>query len=108
MVAATAALQDIPWMTRNVRRIQSSRKKLTSALERLGYYVYPSHANFVLAQMRGANLKDVYEALKRKNILVRYFEAPGLDDCLRISVGAPKEIKALMVAMQAIGHSPPP
>jgi histidinol-phosphate aminotransferase len=108
MVAATAALQDIPWMARNVRRIQSSRKKLTSALERLGYHVYPSHANFILARMKGVNLKGVYEALKRNNILVRYFEAPGLEDCLRISVGAPQEMKALMKELEAIGRTPPP
>jgi histidinol-phosphate aminotransferase len=102
MVAATAALQDIPWMTRNVRRIQSSRKKLTSALERLGYHVYPSHANFVLAQMKGANLKGVYEALKRKNILVRYFDTRGLQDCLRITVGTPKEVRALIKELASI------
>ncbi len=107
MVAATAALQDIPWMTRNVRRIQRSRRKLTAGLKRLGYHVYPSHANFVLARMNGVKLKGVYEALKRKNILVRYFEAPGLEDCLRISVGAPREMKALMDAMGAIAHKPP-
>ncbi|MDP2602625.1 MAG: histidinol-phosphate transaminase [Deltaproteobacteria bacterium] len=108
MVAATAALQDIPWMTRNVRRIQSSRNKLTSGLKRLGYHVYPSQANFILAQMKGVNLKGVYEALKRNNILVRYFEAPGLEDCLRISVGAPQEMKALMKELEAIDRTPPP
>ena len=107
MVAATAVLQDMPWMARNVRRIQSSRKKLMTALERLGYHVYPSHANFILAQMKGVNLNGVYEALKRKNILVRYFEAPGLEDCLRISVGAPQEMKALIEELEAIGRSPP-
>lgn len=104
MVAATAALQDLPWMARNVRRIQSSRNKLTSALVQLGYYVYPSHANFVLARMAGANQKPVYDALKGKNILVRYFDVPGLKDCLRISVGAPNEMKALMEALRAIDH----
>ena len=102
LVAATAALQDMPWMARNVRRIQSSRKKLTSALERLSYHVYPSHANFILAQMKGVNLKGVYEALKRKNILVRYFEAPGLEDCLRISVGTPQEVRALLKELETI------
>ena len=102
LVAATAALQDMPWMARNVRRIQSSRKKLTSALERLSYHVYPSHANFILAQMKGVNLKGVYEALKRKNILVRYFEAPGLEDCLRISVGTPQEVRALLKELATI------
>jgi histidinol-phosphate aminotransferase len=32
MVAATAALEDMPWMTRNAGRIQRSRNKLTAAL----------------------------------------------------------------------------
>lgn len=103
MVAATAALQDLPWMTRNARRIQRSRIKLCAALKRMGYLVYPSHANFVLARKRGENLKPVYEELKRRKILVRYFDAPGLQDCLRITVGAPKEVQALLNELAAIG-----
>jgi histidinol-phosphate aminotransferase len=102
MIAAAAALQDMPWMTRNVRRIQSSRKRLSAALIRLGYHVYPSHANFVLAQIKGVKLQGVYEALKLKNILVRYFDVPGLDDCLRITVGAPQELKALIKELASI------
>ena len=96
LVAATAALQDLSWMTRNVRRIQRSRRKLTAGLKRLGYHVYPSHANFVLAKKSGENLRRVYEALKDKKLLVRYFDAPGLQDCLRITVGTPKEVRALL------------
>jgi histidinol-phosphate aminotransferase len=103
VAAATAALQDLPWMSRNARRIQRSRRKLTNALRRLNYQVYPSHANFVLARRNGQNLKPVYEALKQRKILVRYFDAPGLQDCLRITVGAPREISALLDAMAAIG-----
>jgi histidinol-phosphate aminotransferase len=103
MVAANAALQDLSWMTRNARRIQQSRKKLSAGLERMGYLVYPSHANFVLARKLGENLKPVYEELKRRKILVRYFDAPGLQDCLRITVGAPKEVQALLNELAAIG-----
>jgi histidinol-phosphate aminotransferase len=104
MTAATAALQDMPWMNRNVRRIQRARKKLTSALKRLGYRVYPSHANFIMARKTGQNLKGVYEELKRRKILVRYFDAPGLRDCLRITVGTPKEIQVLLKEMAAIDN----
>jgi len=103
MVAATAALQDMPWMTRSVRRIQRSRKKLTAGLKKLGYSVYPSHANFVLAQKKGERLQGIYEALKRKKILVRYFDTPGLQDALRITVGTSQEIQALLKEMQIIG-----
>ena len=102
LVAASAALQDLPWMIRNARRIQHSRKRLAAALQRLGYQVYPSHANFVLARRTGQNLRPIYEGLKRQNILVRYFDVPGLQDCLRITVGTPKEISALLGAMSAM------
>jgi histidinol-phosphate aminotransferase len=102
MIAATAALEDMAWMQRNVRRIQRSRRKLTSALRRLGYDVYSSHANFVLARKPGKNLKTVYEELKRRKILVRYFDVPGLQDCLRITVGTPKEIQALLKELAAV------
>ena len=99
LLAATAALEDLPWMTRNVQRIQRSRKKLTAGLERLGYRVYPSQANFVLARKDGENMKSIYEELKRRKIFVRYFDFPGLQDCLRITVGTPSEINILLKEM---------
>lgn len=102
MIAATAALQDMAWMQRNVRRIQRSRKKLSNGLRRLGYDVYPSHANFILARKRDKSLKTVYEELKRRKILVRYFDVVGLQDCLRITVGTPKEIQALLNELATI------
>jgi histidinol-phosphate aminotransferase len=96
MAAAKAALADMAWMKRNAGRIQRSRKKLSAGLNRLGYRVYPSHANFVLARKPGHNLQSVYEELKRRKILVRYFDTPALYDCLRITVGTPKEVRALL------------
>jgi histidinol-phosphate aminotransferase len=96
LVAATAALQDLPWMARNVRRIQQSRRKLIAGVQKLGFQVLPSQSNFVLARKPGENLKELYEGLKRRKILVRYFDAPGLRDCLRITVGTPREVAALL------------
>ena len=65
--------------------------------------MHPSQANFVLARVpedRGA--EQVYEALLARKILVRYFEAPRLEDCLRISVGTDEEISALIEALGEI------
>ena len=102
IVAGTAALADLAWMQRNAARIQRSRQRLAGGLKRLGYQVYPSHANFILARQRGKNLQPVYEELKRQKILVRYFDAPGLRDCLRITVGTPKEVRALLNELAAM------
>jgi histidinol-phosphate aminotransferase len=105
LVAATAALGDMPWMTRNIRRIQRSRRQLSAGLRKMGFYVYPSHANFVMARKKEQNLKDVYERLKSKKILVRYFDVPGLQDSIRVTVGTPHEIRALLKEMKAIGNN---
>ena len=106
LVAATAALRDMPWTTRNIRRIQQSRRQLSAGLRKMGFYVYPSHANFLMARKKEQNLKDVYEKLKSKKILVRYFDVRGLQDSLRITVGTPQEIRALLKEMKAIGNHP--
>jgi histidinol-phosphate/aromatic aminotransferase/cobyric acid decarboxylase-like protein len=37
-----------------------------------------------------------------EKIFVRYFDTPGLQDCLRITVGTPKEINALIAALAAL------
>jgi histidinol-phosphate aminotransferase len=104
LLAATAALEDLPWMTRNAQRIQRSRTKLSAGLARLGYHVFPSQANFVLARRNGENIRSVYEELKRRKIYVRYFDLPGLQDCLRITVGTPSEIKILLKEMATLTH----
>jgi histidinol-phosphate aminotransferase len=101
-IAATAALHDLPWMKRNVRRIQRSRETLSGRLKQLGYEVHPSQANFVLAKVPGGNERPTYEALKARNIFVRYFDTPGLRDSLRISIGTPDEMKMLVHEMALI------
>lgn len=98
--AATAALQDLAWMRRNVRRIQRSRAVLSRALTRLGFEVYPSETNFVLARRATTDMKRLKQALKARRILIRHFDVPGLDDCLRISVGTPEETRAVVAALR--------
>ena len=104
-VAATAALQDPVWMKRNVGRIQRARRQLTRRLTKLGFYVPLSQANFVLAQRRGRDLRELYEHLKKRGILVRYFDVPGLKDALRITVGTPPQVQALAREIAAAGSA---
>ncbi len=41
----------------------------------------------------------MYETLKRKKILRRYFDVPGLRDCLRITVGTEDQNRAVLDAL---------
>lgn len=103
IVGASAALRDQEWFRENVENIRASRRRLTAALEGLGFFCWPSQANFVLARApKGRSAARLYEQLFERKILVRYFKARRLDDCLRITVGRDHEIDALLEALRDI------
>jgi histidinol-phosphate aminotransferase len=102
IVAAVAALEDYAWMRQNVDKIRATRARLSTALRALGYFVYDSQANFVLARKQGVAQEPVYFGLKERGLLVRYFSSPELADCLRISVGTDEEIDLLLAVMQEL------
>ena len=100
LAAAAAALDDRAVMEANAARVRSTRAALTDALRDLGFHVLPSETNFVLARRPGENLAPLQRTLKDKGVLVRYFDVPGLRDALRISVGTPDEVQALIAAIR--------
>jgi histidinol-phosphate aminotransferase len=102
IVAAVAALEDYQWMRQNVVKIRATRTRLTTTLRELGYFVYDSQANFVLARLAGVDQKPVYLGLKEKGILVRYFSSPDLCDCLRITIGTDAQIDSLLAGMRQL------
>jgi histidinol-phosphate aminotransferase len=101
-VAALAALEDLPSMQENVARIRATRARLTDELGRRGYAVLPSEANFVLARRPGQDLLPVARALAARDILVRHFAVPRLEDALRITVGTEDEVTALLAALDEV------
>jgi histidinol-phosphate aminotransferase len=102
LAAGCAALGHISWMRRNVKKIIGTRKRLTAGLVSLGFSVFPSRANFVLARINGQRLEGLFNELKKKRILVRYFDTKRLHDCLRITVGTDEEVSALLENLEKI------
>ncbi len=98
---ATAAVRDQEWLAANVDKIKATRRRLTEALERLGFRCLPSHTNFVLARApEGTEAGELHRELMERKVLVRYFDLPRVDDCLRISVGSDTEVDRLLDALQ--------
>jgi histidinol-phosphate aminotransferase len=88
-------------MRRQVEEICAERARLAEGLEQLPTVVkvYPSDANFLLVKVRDANA--TYEALLREGIVVRNRHGLDLcDNCLRITVGVPRENDLLIDAMR--------
>ena len=63
-MAATAALHDLPWMRRNVRRIQRSRAPLARPSTGWDLPVYPSQTNFILARRANTDVRRIQRCSK--------------------------------------------
>ena len=97
---AVAALTDQEHMRRNCTAIRESRERLSARLRDLGVQVYPSQANFVLARFGSTEqAQALAQHLRGHGLLVRYFDRPRLDACLRISVGTDGQVDQLLAAV---------
>ena len=67
-----------------------------------GFTVLDSRANFVFASTERINGSELYKKLKKNGILVRHFDAPRIDNWLRITIGTPEQMQALMDAVDKI------
>lgn len=101
LVAADAAVRDPRFLAAYTREVLLSRAMLEKGLLRLGARIYPSRANFVLADF-GPAAPGLVRALERKGILVRGrrdFPRPGF---VRISAGTRADTRKLLRAMEGI------
>lgn len=102
IAAAAAALDDYDYMLANVEKVRRTRAKLCEALDSLNFETMPSQANFVWTRAPSPGAKAFFEGLTSRKILVRYWDRPGLSEYLRITVGTPREIEALLAAVKDI------
>lgn len=96
------AIEDQAYMKANVAKIQVSRHALTEGLAGLGWRVWPSQSNFLLARPAAGNAEEIYQHLKKQGILVRYFNEPNLQDKLRITVGTDEQNGQLLKALRTL------
>ncbi len=102
-LAAVAALEDGDWLRETVGRLVAERERLARELAALGWLrPLPSRANFVLCRVVGRPAAEVKRALEAEGVLVRYFDKPGLRDCIRISAGRPEDTDRLLAALKKV------
>jgi histidinol-phosphate aminotransferase len=100
--AAVAAISDQQHLKQNVAKVIVERDRLSQKLVKLGFKVPPSDTNFLLAEIATPSAKFIYEKLCKEKIYVRYFNQVGLDDKLRITIGASHQNIVLSEALASI------
>jgi histidinol-phosphate aminotransferase len=102
LAGAKAAFEDEAYFQQTRNKVIRTRDASTQALLSLGFTVLPSAANFVFASHPEHDAGALFQALRARNIIVRYFDRPRLRDFLRISVGTDQEMAALIEALREI------
>jgi histidinol-phosphate aminotransferase len=101
-MAAVVAIEDVAYFESCCEKIIKSRDWTSKALENLGFEVLPSQANFLFAKPTKIDALTLFNKLREKNILVRYFNKPRIDQFLRITVGTDQQMQALVAAVEQI------
>ncbi len=96
---ALAALSDLQWMKRNAAKVQKTRDATAAELRRRGWDVPPSQSNFLFAKPANRTAAELFDALRARNIFVRYFPGPRTGDRLRISVGTDADMDTLLAVL---------
>ena len=77
-------------------------KKLAEELKKRKFYVPDSESNFLFVSPPDGNGKMLFEELRKRAVIVRYFKAPETAAYLRITIGNPEENARLLDAIDEI------
>ena len=102
---ALAAFRDQRHVKELVAKVLKTRDWFVAGLEKRGWDVMPTEANFVFARPpsgRPADAKRVFEELRKRNIFIRYFSAPKTRDRVRISIGTDAQMKRVLAEIDDI------
>lgn len=99
--AAIASLADRGYLLGHVAQIVAERERLYAELARFDFLrpVPASQANFILCRVVGKDARQLKLDLEQQGVLVRHFAKPGVDNCIRVSVGRPTDNEALLAAL---------
>lgn len=99
---AVPAFEDGEWFERTRTNIIETRENLVAELSELGFTTLPSQANFIFTTNPDIHSSRLFELLREKGILIRYFNKPRIDRFLRISIGTGSEMRELINAIKSI------
>jgi histidinol-phosphate aminotransferase len=95
-------------MRARVAATVEERGRVSAALLELGVEVWPSESNFVLFRTGSAGGTAVWKGLLDHSVLIRdVSDWPGLDGCLRVTIGTPAENDRFLAALLQVLSAQP-
>lgn len=87
-----ASIRDQAYFEETLHKIIQTRERVKLRLTELGFTFRDSKSNFIFASHKSCPAEELFETLKEKDIYVRYFKKPRIDNYLRITIGTDAEM----------------
>lgn len=100
LVLGTEAVKDDAYFKEMLEKVRNTRERAKVRLRELGFSFPDSMTNFIFVTHERVPAEELFEALRKEQIYVRYFKQPGLDQYLRISIGTDEEMETLYAFLE--------
>ncbi|MBQ7768641.1 MAG: histidinol-phosphate transaminase [Oscillospiraceae bacterium] len=100
--AGVAALEENDYYLQNAKTIMANRAWTVSELQKLGFTVLDSKANFVFAKSDKIDGEKLYKELKARGVLVRHFTKARIAPYVRITIGTLQQMETLIEKIKEI------
>jgi histidinol-phosphate aminotransferase len=105
LAGALASFHDEAYFQDARQKVIATREQTIGKMKAMGFSVIPSAANFIFMNHPTLPASTIYQQLREKGILVRYFNKPRIDNHLRVSIGSDEEMTCFLQAIAEIGAS---
>ena len=96
LVCGVEAVKDKEYFEEHVQKIIDTREWTKKELKKLGFSFPDSQSNFLFVKHEKRDAKEIFEALKKADIYVRYFSGERVNEYLRITIGTQEEMECLL------------
>ncbi len=102
---ALAALDDPDYYLDITRRMKADKRMYLrefGAME--GFTPFASDANFILVRYPRSQRQPLKAGLQERGIIVKFLDDPGLEDCIRITIGTQEQNARVMAAFKEVAE----
>ena len=100
LVCGVEAVKDKAYFEEQVQKIIDTREWVKEELRLLGFLFPDSKSNFLFVTHPRVDAQELFAALKKANIYVRYLGGERIQNYLRITIGTREEMERLLVFLK--------
>lgn len=102
IIAGKESMLDTEYFDKCISQIIANREYTVNELEKRGFTIPDSKANFIFAKHNTLSGEAYFNELRKRNIVVRYFSKERIKDYVRITIGSKEQMTALINATDEI------